>query len=317
METTRFEIIIVSKCFYDLSKYDFSFKDITIYDIESEEFENYITRLNPKIKGANMSFINELKSEIHNKFEKKYAIVKNDPTKNYSYNDLHKVYVVLLIIFPSDFQIENIIHFINENGFIQRSSMSILEKRYTGEYPGKLIISRDSYIYEINEFSRLVFDRILPNTYIGLAIENYITSFNASHIQFQYITLCTALECTINGSNELNYRLKRTIAVLCAEENGEGVFIYNNLNKLYSLRSKIVHGEEYKVEKVEEYLKHLISMVSRTIIELLIHNIETNLKLNEITTRYGYGERHKLSENWKHFELNPLTIIETNWGEVK
>lgn len=316
-ESTSFDILIVSKTNYDISKYDFSFKDITIYDIESEGIVNYITNLNPEISKENLHLINQLRSEIKQPYEKKYAIVKNNPLKDYNQNDLHVVFVLLLIIFPSDFQIENILHFWNEDGFIQRTGMTVNPKRYTGNYPGKLIHSRDKYVEEINTFSRLVFDRINSKNYIGLAIENYVISFNASHIHFQYITLCTALECVISGSQELSYRLRRTIAVLCAEEKGEGVFIFKNLTKLYELRSKIVHGEKYDVGKVEEYLLHLQSVVSRTIIELLIHDVQTNVILNEIATSLGYGDREKISANWNHFELNPTTVIETNWGDIK
>src|SRR4051812_42184132 len=96
---TDFEIIIVSKAYFEISKFDFSFKDITIYDIESDDFESYIERLNPKLKSANLSFIKELREEIHHKYEKKYAIVKNDPLDNYRYIDLYNVFVLLLIIF--------------------------------------------------------------------------------------------------------------------------------------------------------------------------------------------------------------------------
>lgn len=319
METhmTEFEIIVVSKTYFDISKFDFSFKDITIYDIETKEFQDYIYALNPKFKGGNFSLFQQLRDEIQHLYDKKYAIVKNNPLDNYKYTELYNVFVLLLIIFPSDFQIENIIHFINEDDFIQRSHMSTFEKYYTGQYPGNFLFSHDKHVEEINEFIKLTFDRLKPNNYIGLAIENYITSFSASHLQFKYLTLCTAIETTVDGSQELVYRLKRNIAVLCAEDVGEGGIIFDNINKLYSLRSKITHGDYYDIEKVEKYLGHLLPVVSRTIIEMLIHDIENVKILNKKTTQLGFGQREKISENWKNFTLNLSTVIETNWGQVE
>lgn len=63
-------------------------------------------------------------------------------------------------------------------------------------------------------------------------------------------------------------------------------------------------------------MKPLKSLVSRTIIELLIHNIENKEDLNSKITELGYGNRNQISENYKHYALNVSTLIDTNWKEL-
>ena len=55
---------------------------------------------------------------------------------------------------------------------------------------------------------------------------------------------------------------------------------------------------------------------TRTIIELLIHNIPTNGDLDKIITELGFGDRSEISRGWKHYELNILTVVDTNWREL-
>ena len=307
---------ILGKSYYDLSKFDFSFKDISIYDIQSEKFEAYIEQQQPDFKTGNMSFINSIVEEIHFDYDKKYAIVKNNPKENFNSFDIYNVWKILLIIFPSDLQIEHEIFFQYEDDFFTRSYMSSHHQRYTGEYPGKLLYSRDEQLDEINEFIRKYFQNLDGTNYIEIAIQSYLTSFSASHFHFQYLTLCMALESVIYGSQELTYRLRRSIGLLCGDDLESCRRIYSNINKLYKVRSKIIHGEKYDFLKLSEYLEPLQAIVSRTIIELLVHNISNKEELNSKITELGYGNRSEISENWKKYDLNIMTIVSTNWNEL-
>ena len=307
-------IPVLSNTSYDLSKFDFSFKDIKIVDINSDEFEAYIEAQQPNIKEANMSFPKSIIENAYGEYDKKYAIIKNNPKENFKYTDIIIVWKILLIIFPSDLQIEYDIVYTFEDGFFQRSYMSSYQKR--GDYENYLF-SDDEYLEEINEYIRLVFDRLNLTNYIGIAIENYLTSYSASHIHYQYLTLCIALESIISGNQELIYRIRRSVAILCGKDLFNCHRIYDNLNKLYTLRSKIIHGESFDYKKVAEYLPPLKSIVSRTIIELLIHNIPTNTELNLKITEVGFGDRTKISESWKHFTLNIITHVESNWKKIE
>ena len=80
--------------------------------------------------------------------------------------------------------------------------------------------------------------------------------------------------------------------------------IFKNVDGIYDLRSKIVHGDKYSDQKIFEFYEYLQSIVSLTIIELLIHNIKDNVELNSKINTLGYGQRKFISMNWKKFELN-------------
>jgi hypothetical protein len=313
----KITIPILCNTDFDLSKFDFSFKELQIIDLASEAFETYIRGLQPEFFEQNMMFPREIIKTIHSDFDKKYAVVKTNPKENFNYEDVINVWKLLLIIFPSDLQIEYEITYTYDDNFFQRAYMSKDIRRYTGEYPGNLLISLDENIAEINEFAKTVFDRLKLNNYIGIAIENYITSYSASHEHYTYLTLCIALESTISGNQELLYRIRRTVSVLCGKDTYNCNNIYDNLNKIYSLRSKIIHGEDYKYEKMINYLTPLRAIVSRTIIELLVHNLPTTKELDKKITEIGFGNRNLISENWKHYTLNVMTIVESNWKKIE
>lgn len=310
-------IPILSGSYFDLSKFDFSFKNIRIMNISSKEFEDYIESQQPDFKASNMIFFEEIKEIINLEYDQKYAIVYNDPKKEFNYQDLLNVWKFLLIIFPSDLQIEHEVHFDFEDNFFQRSHMTSWNKQITGEYPGEPLFAMEEDVMEINNYAKIVFNRLNLSNYIGIAIENYITSYSASHMHYQYLTLCIALESIIFGNQELTYRLRRTVAILCGKDEWNCKNIFDNLNKLYSLRSKIIHGEDYRLDKVLEYMTPLRAIVSRTIIELLLHNITKNEQLNQRITEIGFGDRQKISENWQHFQLNISTMVESNWKKLE
>lgn len=313
----RIIIPVLANSYFELNKFDFSFKDITIYDISSEEFENYIEKQQPDFKAQNLSFFNSIIESIHSEYDKKYVIVKNNPKENFKYSEIYNVWKILLIIFPSDLQIEYEVAFEYEDDFFQRSYMSTNEKRYTGDYPGDLLISDDEDVPEINEFISTYYENINDDNYIGLAIESYLNSYTASHYHFQYLTLCMSLESIIYGDQELTYRLRRSIGLICGEKPYNCHRIYNNINKLYKIRSKIIHGEKFDVNKIIEYLESLRAIVSRVIIELIVHNVTKKEDLNNRITELGFGDREKISDNWKPYKLNISTFVASNWKELK
>ena len=306
----NFEIPVLKNTTFNLSKFDFSFVSIRILDIQSDEFKDYIKQLNSKIEKANFSFFNSIIKDIHHDYDKRYAIVKDD-YKQFSKQEIYNVQILLLILFPSGLQIDSIIHFQDKDNFVQRTSMSTIENQY---------ISLKNYLYfddklvvETNEYIKLVFKNIDYKNYIGLSIENYINNFNVSHLHFAYLALCMSLENLINGSQELSYRLKRTASILCgnSEENSE--IIFKNLTKIYNLRSKIVHCEIYTPKEIYTKIEYLQHLVSRVLIELLIHNIQTNKELDSKITRLGFGQRKLISNNWKLFKINSLTFNKINF----
>src|ERR1035437_8384808 len=108
---------------FDLSKFDFSFKDIRILYITSKTFRDYIEFQQPDFLEGNMSFINSIIETIHSEFDRKLVIIKNNPKDGFDYNDILNVYKLLLIVFPSDLQIEYEITYYYEKGSFHRGFM--------------------------------------------------------------------------------------------------------------------------------------------------------------------------------------------------
>ncbi len=311
-------IPVLTGTYFDLSKFDFSFKGLKIFDIQNPEFKDYILSLSKEsiYKDQVFNFFNDLIKSIRYDHDKKFAIVKINPNENFNYKEIENVWKILLIIFPSDIQISNIIHYY-ETKDVGGSYMTAFEKRETGEYPGNLLLSDDKDVAEINEFIVKAFDKLNQHkSYIGLVIENYLISFHASHSHYKYLNLCMALESTVHGSEEVSYKLRRNIAVLCGSDYYNCELIHDNIKKIYALRSKIIHGEEIDFEKVEQYTPAITALVSRSIIELLTHNISSREELNKILTGLGYGDREKISTDWKHYKLNISTVVESNWKKM-
>ncbi len=313
---------------FDLTRFDFSFKDITIYEVQSEGFKKYIDSLKSDQNNDDFSLAMQVREGGHNEFDRKFALVKNNPRHEFKYEDILNVWKLLLIIFPSDLQIIQVINLINKEGIIQVSHLSYWDKRMETCYPGDLLCSVEETIPEINNFAQKYFEHLNNKKYIGIAISNYLASFSASHLEFKYLSLCIALEGIIHGKAEVTNRLRRTLAVLCGDNVESSEIIYSNVSKIYDIRSAIAHGEDYNPDTVIEYLKPLRALVSRVIIELLVHGFQNNQDLNEAVVRVGFGDRNRIySERkrlktnikntevpleWKKYVLNASTIIDSS-----
>ena len=77
-----------------------------------------------------------------------------------------------------------------------------------------------------------------------------------------------------------------------------------NIKKIYNLRSKIVHGSDFDWEKLDNYLVYLECLVSKIIVELLIHKIDNSKTINTMLTELGFGQKYQLSDNWYEFKFN-------------
>ena len=312
------KIPVLAGAYHDLSVFDFSFQNISIVNIKDDAVDDYIRRLSPDLYENNIRFITQIRETIHFDHERKFVVLSNN-LESFDYKKILNCWKILLIIFPSDLQIEHIIHYENSMGFYQSIMMETHEKRQTGDYPGKLLMYSNDYLQAINEFIRLVFDRLDQNNYIGIAIENYIQSYTASHFHYQFLTLLFALESVVEQEQELSYRLKRFVSVLCGEAPFNCNIIFQNLSELYKIRSKVVHGGNIQniYEDLLKNIEVLQALVSQTIIELLIHNLTNISMLNKRLTVLGYGEKGKLTDNHQNFMLNINTYTQVNWHSIK
>lgn len=308
----EFVIPIFTGIHLDIRQFDFSFKDISIFDFRSKEFKNYLNGLQAELGDEVRRFMRGSHKKIHFPFQVEYAIVKNNPHSDYNYQDFHAIIDFLLIICPSD------IHLFFELGFDVDNGRFRLEVATYWDKVGSLRYQNfnDSPIenlpkfnkYEVEEFAKLYF-KAIKHSYINVAVGSYVSYFRASHLHFRYLSLFMALESTVDGANELSYRLKRNVAILCGDNKLDCFQIYKFLTTTYSLRSKVTHGEKPDFDKIEKYTKPLEAIVSRSIIELIVHNISTCKEFNEITTGLGFGQRNEISKGWSLYTLNEETLV--------
>ncbi len=308
------KIPILTATFFDLQNFDFKFAGIKLLKVGSPQFLNYCKKYLKFIGDDSPGVL--IKSYIRSmdkNREDKFAIVAIDPVNTYKYKEIYRVFELLLIAYPSDLKIQYFIEYYDEN---TGSTMTHWHRRYTGEYPGKPLFDKGD-VSGVNGFFERVFYKMDNRNFVSFMIDNYISSFEVSHYHLQYINLCICLEAVNENPVELNYRLRRTVAILCAENAGTAEFIFHNLKLMYGLRSKIVHGGHYEISKVIEYLPFLKAVVSRTIIELLVHEIATPAELDKNITKIGFGDRAKLSKNWKAYNFNILALSEANYASLK
>jgi hypothetical protein len=107
------------------------------------------------------------------------------------------------------------------------------------------------------------------------------------------------METIVEGKEQLSYRIRRNFALLNGSTVEECRLIEKNVQKIYELRSKLVHGETSKTyEELQPNFNYLRSLISFAIIELIntgsIDRITLNQKINEL----GYGDKYKLCSTY-------------------
>jgi len=144
----------------------------------------------------------------------KRFVIKTDD--KYPMHSIHKTFSFLKVLFPSSLKIEYFVDGIyNENNFV------------TTYYHNTDLndSSKDDYLHFdelkiplINDFIVNTFSDFYKIGYIENSIKNYIGSFDASHKHFRFLSLCICLECLINETSELLYRISRGCSIICGED---------------------------------------------------------------------------------------------------
>ncbi|AXT19800.1 hypothetical protein D7030_01415 [Flavobacteriaceae bacterium AU392] len=289
----------------DLSKLDFSILNLKFIERESEEFEQYIAGIEDNseiLKNA----IKEYDNSKYKKIDKNYALVPIDSTKDVTELDLFKVRNILLLINPSNITLQCLFgirryektleFFMYDRYYVREMTFGKPFKDYFYYY--------DSSIDDINRLITIFTERYEHISYLIPAFNSYISSFLMNFKDMEYLSLCISLETVVEATTELNYRIKRNIAVLLSEEDTFGERIFKNVGLIYGLRSKIAHSGKFKESKINEYLPYLRSLASMTIIELLKLNIQNLTDLNNLLTKIGYGDSYNKSKEFEDFEAS-------------
>ena len=91
-------------------------------------------------------------------------------------------------------------------------------------------------------------------TSFGMAISRFIDSYASVDWDAQLLSLTTALEGALSGTEttDVILRLKTRAAALLSEPDDPASAIFDDIAKIYDLRSKLAHGGSYKVTKIPD-----------------------------------------------------------------
>ena len=288
----------------DLSKLDFTVLNLKFIRLNSPEFSKFFSETNHfKFGDHNLKFF---ESYLQHK-KNCYLLVPIELDEDIG--DFWLVRTVLSILFPSDISLVAIIKFqFFDKKYLFRLGSVEHPFQPHGVYGSHFLNYEEKLLPEINQFINVFIDRYDKLTYLKRTIaSSYISSFRERYVRMQYLSLCISLESIVNGKHELLYRISRYIAIICGNTKNECWVIFKNIEKIYNLRSKIVHGEEYKDDEVKRFMPYLKGIVSRMIIELIVLNLPDKKTLNDLLTEIGFGEKDKISKDYKVYDVCPET----------
>lgn len=289
-----YTIFILTNSISDLTKLEFD--QFKIIKFNSLEFQDLL-----KTSFTDKTLIDEIFANQKDDKIERFALIhkKNEP---FGRKKIYDIYHFILILFPSTIRIEYMIDFQIINLDIRfKNSFKTDAISFGGE---QMLSFQETEIDAINDYIRNYYKDYLSINYIRFAIQNYNNAFDSNYFHFSFIAFCISLESITNGNSELTYRLARNVAIICGKDEETSNLIFENIKKLYALRSKIVHGSDFDDDLVSDYLYYLECIVSKTIAELLIHKIGNLNTLNKGITKLGFGNRKELSTNWKEYKIN-------------
>src|SRR5262249_39061267 len=96
-------------------------------------------------------------------------------------------------------------------------------------------------------------------TSLTTAIGRFQLSYHAHTWWEQILDLMTAMEAILSGrsTSDVTLRLKTRAAALLATSRDPAQAIFNDVDQLYQLRSKLVHGGEFKLRELERNMQRI------------------------------------------------------------
>lgn len=287
----RIDGCVLSGSFVDLSDLDFSSVNVKCYSVTSESFKLLSNQFPPET-GDEYSLFNCIRRIIEKNSDLKYGYVllPLDFSKPVSSLIYYKCAELLKIMFLTNLEIESVAEF----NFINFKKLEwIVTVFYKAKKPH---IDYDSFFtypfnankHGVNQFIELYFKRIKKMKYVQVAIEAFLASFQNMPTNMSFVSVCISMETLVDNKTEITYKIKRTLALLCADNEINGNIIFDNVREIYALRSKIVHGGTYKNSLFAEYLQYVRILVSVMIIKLIYLNEPTAIHLQKRLTFAGF-----------------------------
>jgi len=306
--------------YVDFRKIDLSPWGIQGGFVESPETKEYIHSISIKeFKERNWEHVKDATqgtghvSSMHGDWEHVnflWPIDLNNPPPEHDYFEAIEA---IRVIHPSEIYIRDILYaeyFEGQGVFFEGWTTYSMYSFYKYEKPEEhYFIYPEENLKETNEFLAYYKENYNKRDYIRNAISYYSNSFRVNSSEMSFICLCICLETIVPGKEQLSYRFRRNLAVLCSDTNERGKRIYRKAKKLYGYRSKLVHSgmtsKDFK--KFDLFFEYAQILASRMIVEMLIHDIPTIEELDRKITEIGFGHKKEISESYKEFKGNIMT----------
>jgi hypothetical protein len=310
----------------DILLLDFSFINLKFYKVGSPEFielvDSFYKYIDIAFTGADgLQHISKADYESTIFYSQQYtrssgyrpnlfALVPIDMNHVVEEETYHLVEKVLLIMFPSDVKLTHLIRFGKRQGELKfteeatylwdvNSRWYLAENRNPDEF---LLRCAEEEIEAANRFVVKAY-RFLKDTHdFQLAIESYIECFHQRALKMAYVNLCMALESIVKAESEITHRICRTCAVINADNKEQGHQIYFNVKQFYTLRSKIVHGDNSA--NLHKYFFNLTALASRTLIELITFRASNRKVLERMVLESGFGDKRHFSNDYQKEDFN-------------
>lgn len=233
----------------------------------------------------------------------------NAPTES----DYFQAIEAIRVVHPSELYIRNIFgaQYYEGEG-IYFSDWSTFSSDFYNKYQNP----QEHYFYyperhleETNRFLAFYKENYGKRDYIMNAIRYYSDSFRVNSPEMAFLCLCICLETIVPGRDQLSFRFKRNLAVLCSESPEKGRRIFEKTHQLYTYRSKLVHSgmSSKDFKKFDLFFEYAQILASRMIIEMLLHDMPKVEDLDKKITELGFGQGKDISKNYKEFRGNALT----------
>lgn len=305
----------------DLLRLDLSWLNLKIFRLEDPCFRELIVSKSYKNQQydwaeSNMREFGEMMNNNSGYHPYLYAFVPINFAKPVKESTFYLIEQILLVMFPSDFQLRNLISFNEED----TDKFTIAHWSNHDPYSQWWIKGNEAGLEDfllkfpevetknVNDFFKIAWKNLRKLGYLQLAVRTYINSFKVTFLDMKVVSLCITLESLTNARAEITFQLARACAVINSESADEGKTIFHNAKQFYSLRSAIVHGDKYHY--IGQYFFNLQALVSRTLVELINLNIPDRDKLISLINQSGYGDRSKWITNYvKVFSNNQVVKL--------
>jgi hypothetical protein len=306
----------------DLARIDLSFMNGEIVACKGVKFRSFLkTLLSPeRFKSSYEHIVNNQQNIVfEDKHFKRYAIMPIDINKPFLDDDWSHFHRLMLSLYPSDFNIIRVIHLNLSKHQYEIISYSDNSFQPSGDnyFDNFMYIGKSEYNF-VKKYLWTYFHSSRNLKYVKYILSIFSSSFFDSNPIYQYLSLIICLEVIVYGNEQLTYRLKRNVALLCGNDVASCERIFENVNQLYKLRSAIVHGGiNPKYQKFQEYFEYLQKLVAKLILELIIHDVPTVENLNNKLTALGYGQNHLISSKYKKFKYPLFDNIRLSYKTIQ